>query len=187
LASPEYLQPIPDLLIMQLEVPLGEVIKMLEHASKTSPATETLLNPAPAVELPAAAYPLISHLIVNESEATVLSSQSLENKVNIVHACTAIAKTFVAKGVRKSIIITLGGQGAFWYDIETGHCNIEQAKKVQVVDTTAAGDTFVGGYAVNLVSGSSISDAVKWAINASAITVTRTGAQEAIPWRNEIL
>lgn len=171
---------------MQLEVPLTEVIKMLEYASKTTPPTETLLNPAPAVQLPAAAYPLISHLIVNESEAAVLSRQSLENTANILDACTAIAEAFVAKGVKKSVIVTLGGQGAFWYDSKTRQCNIEQAKKVHVVDTTAAGDTFVGGYAVSLVTGSSVADAVKWAINASAITVTRKGAQGAIPWRNEI-
>lgn len=171
---------------MQLEVALSEVMKMLQYARKTSPPTETLLNPAPAVELPANAYPLINHLIVNESEAAVLSGQSLEHKTNILDACTSIAETFAAKGVTKSVIITLGGQGAFWYDTRTKQHNLEEAKKVDVVDTTAAGDTFVGGYAVSLVTGSSIADAVKWAINASAITVTRKGAQDAIPWRNEI-
>ena len=185
--SPQHLDPTPSLLIMQLEIPIPEVLELLRLASETSPPTKTMLNPAPAVDLPGSTYKLVSHLIVNESEASMLSGRKLDTlSTSLKLDCLDVADFFSSRGVSDSVIITLGGQGAFWYDVKGSTHGLEAAANVKVVDTTAAGDTFVGGYAVSIVSGASVEDAVKWASKSSALTVTRKGAQEAIPWRSDI-
>jgi ribokinase len=84
----------------------------------------------------------------------------------------------------KNIVITLGTEGAFYYDGASSR--LVPTVKVNPVDTTAAGDVFNGGLAVALSEGFSMEDAIKFANKAAAISVTRAGAQASAPYRNEV-
>ncbi|KAF3911232.1 Fructokinase-1 [Dactylellina cionopaga] len=213
--SVSYLSPAPALLVLQLEIPLDTVLEMLDLASEAS--IPILLNPAPARQIPHEAYGRISHLILNETEAAILGNveaMRTESETETLEDCQRLSHNFVGKGVTSSIVITLGGKGAFWHDVRSGENSIVPGEKVEVVDTTAAGDTFVGGlshpviefiklhtqsriksdaeletiiaFAVKIVNGNTVADSVAYAIRASAKTVTKQGAQSAIPWRDEV-
>ncbi|KAJ4389750.1 putative ribokinase [Gnomoniopsis smithogilvyi] len=176
----------PDLLIMQLEVPLQTVLLALEAAKEEGVAV--LLNPAPAVKLPDAVYDGLAHLIVNETEASLLSGLPVE-KLDTEEGCREVATWFLQKGVL-AVIITLGGRGVYF--MAKGAEKLMPAEKVkEVVDTTAAGDTFVGQYALEVVGSKggqfAIEDAVRRANKAAARTVERKGAQHSIPWRDELV
>lgn len=174
--------PLPDLLIMQLEIPLPTVLAALRVARDAG--VKVLLNPAPAQELPAEAYEGLAHLVVNETEASMLGGVS-ESDLDTESGLEAVGQTFLKRGVQ-NVIITLGGRGVFYINVE-GQKGLLPAEKAKVVDTTAAGDTFVGRYALDVVSGNfNIEDAVKKANRASAKTVERLGAQDSIPWRDEL-
>lgn len=177
----------PDLLIMQLEVPLQTVLAALAAAKQEGIAV--LLNPAPAVRLPDEVYAGLAHLIVNETEASILSGLPVE-KLDSAEGCREVAEWFVDKGVM-SVVITLGGRGVFY--LSGTASDLVSAEKVkEVVDTTAAGDTFVGQYALEVVSSKgqgefAIGNAVRKANKAAARTVERKGAQDSIPWRDELV
>lgn len=183
----------PDLLIMQLEVPLQTVLLALEAAKQENVAV--LLNPAPAVKLPDAVYDGLAHLIVNETEASLLSGMPVE-KLDTEAGCKEVGGWFLQKGV-EAVIITLGGRGVYFLtNKKEGGGGAEEklvpAEKVkEVVDTTAAGDTFVGQYALEVVGSKggsfAIEDAVRRANKAAARTVERKGAQHSIPWRDELV
>lgn len=177
----------PDLLVMQLEVPLRTVLLALEAARGEGVAV--LLNPAPAVALPAEAYDGLAHLVVNETEASVLSGLPAE-RLDTPEGCAQAAAWFAAKGVL-SVIITLGGRGVY-YKSGAAEGLLPAERVEEVVDTTAAGDTFVGQYALEVVGakgrgGFDVEAAVKKANKAAARTVERKGAQDSIPWRDELL
>lgn len=178
----------PSLLIMQLEVPLQTVLLALEAAKEEGVAV--LLNPAPAVKLPDAVYDGLAHLIVNETEASLLSGLPVE-KLDTEKGCKEVATWFLQRGVL-AVIITLGGRGVYFLAKEGGEKLVPAEKVKEVVDTTAAGDTFVGQYALEVVGGSkgghfAIEDAVRRANKAAARTVERKGAQHSIPWRDELV
>lgn len=178
----------PDLLIMQLEVPLQTVLLALEAAKEEGVAV--LLNPAPAVKLPDAVYDGLAHLIVNETEASLLSGLPVE-ELDTEEGCKEVATWFLQKGV-SAIIITLGGRGVYFLAKEGGEKLVPAEKVKEVVDTTAAGDTFVGQYALEVVGSKkggqfAIEDAVRRANKAAARTVERKGAQHSIPWRDELV
>jgi len=172
--------PVPDLIVLQMEISLATILQVLEISRKN--AVDVLLNPAPAVELPDAAYQAITHLLLNETEAALLSQRSDSDYVKIV-------KRFHDLGV-KNVVITLGSEGAF-LSTSDEHQRV-LAEKVQVVDTTAAGDTFVGAYAVSVARATrtgqrpNITEAVRRATKAAALTVQKPGAQSAIPFMGEI-
>ncbi|KAI4254744.1 MAG: hypothetical protein L6R42_007062 [Xanthoria sp. 1 TBL-2021] len=194
------LESLPDLIILQLEIPIPTVTAIIETAKQKG--VDVLLNPAPAVEnLPRSVYKGLKHLIMNETEASMLSKflgdgeeEGEEEKrgdrstpKNMQDLC----ERFHALGVT-NVVITLGSNGVY-YSIrkdaegwgEGGH--MPAAKVEKVVDTTAAGDTFVGAYAVAIVvHGASVPDAVRWANKAGARTVEKEGAQGAIPWGDEV-
>ena len=170
----------PNLIILQLELPLNIVLQALEAAKQNG--IDVLLNPAPAMEMPDEAYPAITHLVLNEIEAATLSKIPGND-------WERVARKFQDLGVR-NVIITLGGEGVFYAaGDQTGHV---RAESVEVVDTTAAGDTFVGAYAVSVVnrdpSGEymGVEEAVRRANRAAALTVQKHGAQDAIPYLGEV-
>lgn len=177
--------PRPDLLIMQLEIPFATVIRALGAAKASS--IPVLLNPAPAQELPLAAYDGLAHLIVNETEAALLSGAT-EQELEDPAGMQRVGALFIERGVQ-NVVITLGGRGVY-YANKAGQSALVPALKAEVVDTTAAGDTFVGSYALAVVAaGSGIFDidtAVKEANRAAAKTVARRGAQISIPWKDEL-
>ena len=170
----------PSLIVLQLEIPLTTVLEALKVAKQNG--IDVLLNPAPAIELPDEAYRAITHLVMNETEAAVLS-KTPGNDWEIV------SRRFQELGVR-NVIITLGGEGVFYAtEDRTGRI---PAEKVKAVDTTAAGDTFVGAYAVSIVKQAiegeymGIEEAVRRANTAAAMTVQKHGAQDAIPYMGEV-
>lgn len=178
--------PKPDLLIMQLEIPLDTVMQALRAAKAAG--VPVLLNPAPAQELPAEAYQGLAHLVVNETEAALLagcSESDLESFAELVR----VGDLFLGRGVQ-NVIITLGRRGVYFTNQwGAGPCLLG-AVKTTVVDTTAAGDTFVGSYALDVVAAAGgkfdIEAAIRAANKAAAKTVSRKGAQVSIPWKDEL-
>ena len=124
-----------DLIILQLEIRLRTIEQIIETSSLAN--IDVLLNPAPAVPLPLYLYRKITHLIVNETEAAILTSLKAEDLTDAT-GWASVAEYFLDKGV-KNVIITLGGRGAYYSNKkgETGH--VEAEKVVKVVDTTGAG------------------------------------------------
>ncbi|ESZ98593.1 hypothetical protein SBOR_1043 [Sclerotinia borealis F-4128] len=179
--------PHPSLLVLQLEIPIPAVLQILATAQKAN--IPVLLNPAPAVPLPLEAYPSITHLILNETEAAILSSRSISVVEDPSFDWRTITNEFLSRGV-KTVIVTLGSKGAIF---ATGDVyeHVPAEENVKVVDTTAAGDTFVGAYAVELVrnvdaDADVMLAAVAKACKAAARTVEKEGAQSAIPWADEV-
>lgn len=177
--------PLPDLLIMQLEIPFDTVMQALTTAKASS--VPVLLNPAPAVPLPAHAYVDLAHLVVNETEAAILSGLP-ESEMESNEGVSRAGALFIERGVH-NVIITLGGRGVYYVD-RKGRNKFLGAQKTTVVDTTAAGDTFVGSYALAAVRAKGgefdIENAVVEANVAAAKTVARKGAQVSIPWKDEL-
>jgi ribokinase len=139
----------------------------------------TILNPAPACDLPEGLLKHISIITPNETEAEMLSSIKVEDAKSAAKAAEIIR----GKGV-KTVIVTLGAKGALV--VGDGVLQLVAAPVVTAVDTTAAGDVFNGALAVALSEGSSVLAAVEFACKAAAISVTRLGAQASAPWRREV-
>ncbi|KII36913.1 ribokinase [Pseudomonas fluorescens] len=162
-----------DVIICQLEIPDATVGHALKRARALGKIV--ILNPAPASRpLPADWFAAIDYLIPNESEATVLSGLQVDS----LDTAESAASRLIAMGAGK-VIITLGAQGSLFANGQ----DFEHfpAPKVQAVDTTAAGDTFVGGFAAALANGKSESEAIRFGQIAAALSVTRAGAQPSIP------
>lgn len=173
---------VPDLVILQLEILVETTLRILRTARERG--VQVLLNPAPAVELPDEAYVGLKHLVLNETEAVILSgcdAEALEDEETL----PGVADVFHGRGAA-NVIITLGGKGVF-FSGEGGKRGLVKARNVEVVDTTAAGDTFVGAYALEIVEGGvEIESAVRRANKAAAKTIGRRGAQKSIPWADEL-
>ena len=167
-----------EVIICQLEVPMatvGHVLKRGRELGKT-----VILNPAPASgPLPAEWYAWIDYLIPNESEATALTGLPVDS----VATADAAASALLASGVGK-VIVTLGEHGALFANKASSQHF--PAPKVKPVDTTAAGDTFVGGFAAALADGKPESEAIRFGQIAAALSVTRAGAQPSIPTFNDV-
>ncbi|KIW28628.1 ribokinase, variant [Cladophialophora immunda] len=174
----------PDLVIAQMEIDRTVVEKIMDTAGAAG--IELLLNAAPANYILSNFYPLITHLLVNETEAATMSGREVE-EVN-EETWQEIAEYFLGKGV-KNVVLTLGARGAFFGRAdEFGHV---PAFNVNVLDCTGAGDTFTGAYATDYLRQKQmgqwdIREAVIRACKAAALTITRIGAQEGIPWMDEI-
>jgi len=167
-----------DVLICQLEVPdasVGHALKRGRELGKT-----VILNPAPAsCPLPSHWYGSIDYLIPNESEASALSGVSVDS----LESAQAAATRLIALGAGK-VIITLGAQGSLFADGQ--RFEHFPAPVVKAVDTTAAGDTFVGGFAAALAAGQDEVQAIRFGQVAAALSVTRAGAQPSIPALSDV-
>ncbi|KIG11392.1 ribokinase [Caballeronia concitans] len=169
-----------DVIVCQLETP-PETVRAALAAGRRLGRT-TILNPAPAANaLPGDWFALIDYLIPNELEAATLTGMAIATPDDARRAAHALK----ARGAR-NVVITLGGQGVFALldgDVDGKHL---PSPKVDAVDTTAAGDTFIGGFAAELARGSAVADAIAFGQRAAAIAVTREGAQPSIPHRAEV-
>ncbi len=167
-----------EVIVCQLEVPMdtvGYTLKRGRELGKT-----VILNPAPASgPLPTEWYASIDYLIPNESEASALSGVTVDSLDSARLAATQLIKAGAGK-----VIITLGAEGALFADGE--RFEHLAAPKVKAVDTTAAGDTFVGGFAAALVNGKTETQAIRFGQVAAALSVTRDGAQPSIPTLNDV-
>jgi ribokinase len=166
-----------DLVVMQLEIPIETVEYAAELAHKKG--IPVILNPAPARSLSGKLLKMLYLITPNETEAEILSGIKVSDWERARQASDVIS----AKGVN-IVVITMGSLGAFIKENNKYH--IVEATPVKAVDTTAAGDCFCGSLCVGLSEGLSIVDAVKMAAKASAIAVTRMGAQSSMPYRKEL-
>ena len=166
-----------DILIMQLEVPMDIVTYAADEAKKKG--MTVILNPAPAVKLGQDLLCNVDIITPNETETEILTGISPDSEVEL----TLAVKEYYKYGI-KNVVITMGSRGA----IVTYGNNIVpiEARKVKAVDTTSAGDTYVGAIAVKLDAGVDIVTACKFASVASSITVTRAGAAQSIPTLDEV-
>lgn len=162
-------------LLMQLETPVATVLAFAQAARKQG--AKVVLNAAPARELPAELLRSIDMLVVNQGElATLAGSQG-----DVLGQLERLAKQHQLQ----EVIVTLGAQGCLaWYQ---GHVLQQKAYNIEVVDTTAAGDTFCGALVAALARGTSLQHSLQEASAASALACTKLGAQSSIPSREEVI
>lgn len=164
-------------LILQLEIPVESVLRAAKIAHEAG--VYVILNPAPACELPKEIFKYISLMTPNRSEASIMSGCDVTDEASLEKAVEVLK----GYGVQ-DFVVTLGSKGSLVF--KDGKDDMIPSLKVNAVDATAAGDTFCGALCVALSEGLSLQEAAKFATKASAITVTRPGAQNSIPTRKEI-
>lgn len=172
------LEEAPQIGLGQLEIPLKSVSAFfLECLSREVPWR--ILNPAPATALSDAIYRSINVITPNEHEAELLTGIRLDESGALAPAAT----WFHERGVTH-VVMTLGERGVF----VSGPAGMESipAKRVDVVDTTAAGDCFSGALAYGLAEGADFAEACYFAMRAATLSVTRAGAQPSMPTRAEL-
>ena len=167
-----------DFCVLQLEIPIETVVYAAQTAKQNGACV--ILNPAPMCLLPQELTSLVDLFIPNESEAELFLGHCIDG----IDGAKSAVDEIRARGV-KDVIITLGGKGCVYSDgAVVCHHGIVQA---DVVDTTAAGDTFVGGVLVCLAEGKAMGEAIRFATHASSICVSRSGAMASVPTRAEVL
>ena len=166
------------LLLLQLEIPLATVIAAAKLAR--AKGVTVILDPAPAQALPEELYALVDILTPNETEAGLLTELAVNSQADAARA----AQILCDRGV-SCVLVKMGSRGAL-ARID-GHETFYPSYPVTAVDTVAAGDAFNGALAVALSEGQSIDEAIRWGLAGGAISVTRAGAQPAMPDRNELL
>ncbi|GAA2430597.1 MULTISPECIES: ribokinase [Streptomyces] len=159
-------------LLLQLELPLSAVVAGAEAARRHG--VRTILTPAPAQPLPPELLAATDLLVPNEHEAATLTG----------HADPHAAAEALLRHVPE-VVITLGAAGSLYAARGADPVTVP-APRVRAVDTTAAGDTFVGALAVALGEGTPVPDALAWASSAAALSVQRPGASSSMPYRTEI-
>lgn len=166
-----------DYLIVQLEIPVSTVLESLRFAKYKG--MTTVVNPAPACQLPSEVFALADYFIPNQTETRFYTGiyPDTPEKARLA------AKELLNKGV-KHVIITLGGMGAA--SVTEDDFSLVPAYTVKAVDTTAAGDTFVGALVTRLAEKADVLKAMDFANKAASLTVTRRGAQQSIPMRGEV-
>ena len=170
-----------DIVISQFEVPMKTILEGFKLAKKHNKLT--ILNPAPAKEINKELLKYTDIIIPNETEAYELTGV----EVTDLNSAKEASKLLLEDGI-KCVIITLGSKGAAVITKE--NADLVQAFKVNAVDTTAAGDSFIGGFAsklnVNNITFENIKKSIKFGNMVSSITVQREGAEPSIPYLKEV-
>lgn len=170
-----------DILISQFEVSEKIILKVFKKAKELEKIT--ILNPAPAKKINEELLQVTDIIIPNETEAEVLTGI----KINTLEDANKAGQIFLEKGI-KFVVITLGSKGAAV--IGKDFCELVPAYKVNAIDTTAAGDSFIGALSSKLNFGNinklNLINAVKFGNKVSSISVQRKGAQPSIPYLKEV-
>lgn len=166
-----------EIVVFQLEIPINTVKYGLEIAKKLGKVT--VLNPAPAAELDDDILKNVDILIPNEHELKRITKMDISDKDSIVNA----SKSLIDKGISE-VIVTLGEKGVM-------HINKDKYKSyssynVKVVDTTAAGDSFIGGFVSSYIEDKDINRAIDIGQKTAALCIQKPGAQPAMPIREEV-
>ena len=167
----------PNLILLQLEIPTPTVLHAAQFAKANG--ARVILNPAPAQTLPDDLIRLADFIIPNETELSLLTGLEVKDS----SSAEAAAKALLKRGV-ENVIVTLGSKGALVVS-DTRVMQVD-AYPIDVVDTTAAGDAFIGGFASSLLRGLDLKDAVRYANACGALAATKFGAQPSLPTKNEV-
>ena len=170
-----------NLLVMPLETPM-ETIQLAAQIAKER-RTRVVLNPAPAQDLDENFLRMIDVIVPNESETERLTGRPIKSLEDARNAGIELLKRGAG-----SVVLTLGKRGALLVEgtLEKPVFEHIPAFSVPVVDTTAAGDAFVGALATGLGEGLSLASAARFANSVAALSVTRPGAQPSLPYRAEV-
>ena len=166
------------ILLLQLEIPVEAVVRAAKIGHEAG--VYVVLNPAPACDLPEEIYQYLSLIIPNQTEIALMTGIEARDEEGAAKAVEALR----GKGVQ-DVIVTMGSKGSMVY--HEGKATFVPSKKVNAVDTTAAGDTYCGGLCVALSEGKDIIEAAQFATASSALTVQKRGAQDSIPYRKDII
>ena len=165
-----------DICVMQNEIPLDVIYHVLELCRKLDVAM--VHNPAPAVkEFEKKYLGLIDYFVPNETEMELILNRELDSDVE------SMAREVLQLGC-KNIIITLGSKGSLLVNDEKVYS--QEALRVKAVDTTAAGDSYIGGFVAGLARGFDLERAMEYGTISSALTITKPGAVDALPYRKDV-
>jgi ribokinase len=180
--TPEYLESkrsvvaMAGMVLAQLEIPLETVVRLAEMCEQEQ--VPLMLDPAPAAPLPDSLLTRCAWITPNETEAKLYAGNAGKRDP------AAVAASLLARGV-DGVVLKLGARGSYLAMRSRVHERV-RAFAVKAVDSTAAGDTFNGAFAVGLMQGASPADAARFAAGAAAISVTREGAQASMPTLEEV-
>lgn len=168
-----------DFLVAQFETPIDCTIEAFKIARENQ--VVTILNPAPAIDqIPEDLLKVTDMIVPNETETEIITGIKITDKDSMIKAADKLHSLGI-----KAVLITLGSKGTFYS--YNGKTDIIPALKVDAVDTTAAGDTFIGALSSILKKDfNNLEDAIKFSNRASSITVQRYGAQPSIPYLKEM-
>ncbi len=165
------------LLLLQLEIPIPTVLSAAKLAKQNG--VRVILNPAPAKQLPDELIALADFIIPNETEVGLLTGM----EVNDIPSAEKAAKVLLERGAQ-NVIVTLGSKGALVVNKDTS--TQVDTYPVNVVDTTAAGDAFIGGLASKLLDSASLLAAARYGCACGALATTKFGAQPSLPTKEEV-
>lgn len=166
-----------DIIVLQLEIPMETVYKSIELAHRHG--KEIILNPAPAQPIDMDYIDKIDYFVPNETEASLLSNV----EVTSLESAEKAADVLLGQGY-KNVIITLGENGVIFKNKDK--LEYIEAHTVKAIDSTAAGDSFVGSLAYGLSVDMNINQTLNLAVAASALTVTKLGAHPSLPKHEEV-
>jgi len=177
------------LLLLQLEIPTPAVLRAAQRASENG--LRVILNPAPAQSIPDELIALTDFIIPNETELSLLTDMEITD----IESAEKAARVLLERGAQ-NVIVTLGNKGALIIDKDMSPSRASRdhgdARKhvdtyqVNVVDTTAAGDAFIGGFTVALLQDKSIENATKYGCVCGALATTKFGAQPSLPAKTDV-
>lgn len=173
-----------DIVVLQLEIPMEINCIVAKYAHDKG--VPVFLNTAPYAPLPDSIMPYLTYVCPNETEAESLTGIAIPRSGNTADLDTAKKAADVIQGQgAKNVLITLGAAGAVLYG-DGGEYYSPCAKGITAVDPTAAGDSFIGGFAYALTSGMNTEDALRFANHTAALTVSRMGAIPSLPTLEEV-
>ncbi|HXD78621.1 MAG TPA: ribokinase [Puia sp.] len=167
-----------EIILMQLEIPMETIAVVARNAKLRQ--QKVILNPAPAQKLDDELLNGLFLITPNETEAALLMGVTVDDEAS----ASLAAHLFLNRGVQ-NVLITLGSKGAYFKNKDLSL--MINAPVVEAMDSTAAGDTFIGALTVALTENMDWKEAIQFAVDAASISVTRLGAQSSIPYRSEIL
>jgi len=179
------------LMLLQLEIPVETVLSAAKRAHEKG--LRVILNPAPAQHIPAELIALADFIIPNETELSLLTGVSI-NDIHSTDSTEQAARKLLEQGA-KNVIVTLGSKGALI--VTPTQVTQVDTYPVDVVDTTAAGDAFIGGFAAKLLESDSLLSnmqelalalqrAVRYGCACGALATTKFGAQPSLPTKEDV-